>query len=222
MSEQTKPSPNLMQALKGVLDHKFASHRPEAGEPSAPQIQVYPSPSYAGGPPITEPKRVAFWAEHSGTGHGIWRECRVEDLVFDFCLCGTGFTVEQAAATQEPTATSDKADLQSALRKTLQPLIPSAPPELSDRVDVVRLLRQAHNGVRWVIDKLVQTERERDDQRRQVEEFWRAVDWCYNIEPREFFEKEAESRGFTSAVAMAVHWTRPVGTLRIQASRAGR
>lgn len=49
-------------------------------------------------------------------------------------------------------------------------------------------------------------QRERDDLRRRVEEFWSAVDWCYDIEPREFFEKEAESRGFTSPVAMAVHW----------------
>lgn len=45
-----------------------------------------------------------------------------------------------------------------------------------------------------------------------IEAFWTALDRSWNIEPREYFEKEAPKNGFGSPLAMAVHymWKREV------------
>jgi len=46
----------------------------------------------------------------------------------------------------------------------------------------------------------------------QINGFWRMLEQCWNIEPREYFEREAPRNGFVSPLAMAVHymWKREV------------
>src|SRR5437660_5355717 len=39
-----------------------------------------------------------------------------------------------------------------------------------------------------------------------VNKFWLALERSWDIEPREFFEKEARENGFDSPLAMAVHY----------------
>lgn len=40
----------------------------------------------------------------------------------------------------------------------------------------------------------------------QIDRFWEMLENCWEIEPREYFEKEAPENGFGSPLAMAVHY----------------
>lgn len=40
----------------------------------------------------------------------------------------------------------------------------------------------------------------------QIDKFWWVLERCWNIEPREYFEREAPKNGFGSPLAMAVHY----------------
>lgn len=45
-----------------------------------------------------------------------------------------------------------------------------------------------------------------------IDEFWKMLDRCWDIEPRSYFEEAAPRNGFGSPLAMAVHymWKREV------------
>ena len=45
-----------------------------------------------------------------------------------------------------------------------------------------------------------------DELKRHVDEFWKALELSWDIEPRSFFEAEAEKQGWKSPLAMAVHY----------------